>query len=197
MLQRLEALPSSECSASWLNALKAWKFYNTNIMKKDKPLMDHDNKHQDVFNDDKDLPIASTCNTSEQDDCSTQSKKMKLDESEKESALEDVSSVESRNDHQLNNHEFQGHSFRVTCTRVGPKTCYSSVDAARVLGSGIVSCFNWSVDLRNPDIEVLLKLNEKGAVVAVALTREAKYKRNIVHFGPTTLRATIGYGLLR
>lgn len=33
--------------------------------------------------------------------------------------------------------------------------------------------------------------------IGLALNKETKYKRNISHFGPTTLRSTIAYGLLR
>ncbi len=94
--------------------------------------------------------------------------------------------------------EFKGHSFRVTATRSGPKTVYTSTDAAKFLGSWVISSFNWSVDLKNSDIEVLLNLSEEGGiVVSVALTRKSKYHRNLTYFGPTSLRATIAHGLLR
>lgn len=33
--------------------------------------------------------------------------------------------------------------------------------------------------------------------IGLALNKESKYKRSISHFGPTTLRSTIAYGLLR
>ena len=57
--------------------------------------------------------------------------------------------------------------------------------------------FNWKVQMKNPDIEVLLNIMGDSATVGIALTREGKFKRNIAHFGPTTLRSTIAYGLLR
>ena len=93
--------------------------------------------------------------------------------------------------------EFKGHSFRVTAARSGPKTVYTSSDAAKYLGSWVISAFNWTVDLRNSDIEVLLNLSEEDIVVSVALTRKSKYIRNLTYFGPTSLRATIAHGLLR
>ena len=93
--------------------------------------------------------------------------------------------------------EFKGCSFRVTANRSGPKTLYCSTDAAKYLGSGIISSFNWSVDLKTSDIEIILNLNNDGIVVGVALTRESKHRRNLTYLGPTSLRPTIAYGLLR
>ena len=57
--------------------------------------------------------------------------------------------------------------------------------------------FGWKVNLTQPQVEVLLNIFDDQATICIALTREAKFKRNIVHFGPTTLRSTLAYGLLR
>lgn len=92
---------------------------------------------------------------------------------------------------------FSGLTFRVTCTRSGRKHSFTSQDAARSLGAGIVGHFKWKVNLTQPQVEVLLNIYDNSAVICIALTREAKFKRNIVHFGPTTLRSTLAYGLLR
>ena len=51
--------------------------------------------------------------------------------------------------------------------------------------------------MKNPELEVLLTIMGESMTVAIALNQESKYKRNIAHFGPTTLRFTIAYGLLR
>ena len=91
----------------------------------------------------------------------------------------------------------EGITFRVTCTRGGRKHGFSSPEAARSFGAGLADFFDWKVQLKNPDIEVLLAISGDEAKVGVALNRESKFKRNIAHFGPTTLRATIGYGMLR
>ena len=88
-------------------------------------------------------------------------------------------------------------TFRVTCTRGGRKHCFSSMDAAKHFGAGLARYFGWKVQLKNPDLEVLLGISDDIATVRIALSRESKYKRNITHFGPTTLRSTIAYGLLR
>ena len=88
-------------------------------------------------------------------------------------------------------------TFRVTCTRGGRKHCFTSMDAARSLGAGLARRFGWTVQLKKPSLEVLLTIVGDDVTVAVALNQESKYKRNITHFGPTTLRSTIAYGLLR
>ena len=88
-------------------------------------------------------------------------------------------------------------TFRVTCTRGGRKHAFSSPEAARAFGAGLAEYFDWRVRLKDPDIEVLLAISGDEVRVGVALNREAQFKRNIAHFGPTTLRATIAYGILR
>ena len=90
-----------------------------------------------------------------------------------------------------------GITFRATCTRGGRKHGFTSQDAAKHFGAGLARYFGWKVQLKQPDIEILLVISGDSARVGVALTREAKFKRNITQFGPTTLRATIAYGLLR
>ena len=88
-------------------------------------------------------------------------------------------------------------SFRVTCNRIGRKHCFSSVEAASHFGAGLARYFGWKVQLKDPDLEVLLNVANDDATVGIALSRESQHKRNITHFGPTTLRSTIAYGMLR
>ena len=88
-------------------------------------------------------------------------------------------------------------TFRVTCTRSGTNHCVSSMDVAKHVGSGIVVMFGWKVKLVDPDVEVLVSIVDNDCVVSVALTQDSRHIRNITHFGPTTLRSTIAYGLVR
>jgi hypothetical protein len=87
-------------------------------------------------------------------------------------------------------------SFRATCTRAGSKHKFSSMEAAASFGGALNDLFHWRVDLSNADIEVLLYINNNTLVVGIALTRQSLGKRNIQHFGPTTLKASIAYCLL-
>lgn len=87
--------------------------------------------------------------------------------------------------------------FRVTCTRTGKNHSFSSPEAAAKFGGGINDWFGWRVDLSNADIEVLLNIVENHVVIGVALTKESRGKRNIAHFGPTTLKSSIAYCMLK
>lgn len=86
--------------------------------------------------------------------------------------------------------------FRVTCTRTGKSHSFSSPEAAAKFGGGINDWFGWRVDLSNPDIEVLLNIVDNSVVIGIALTKETRGKRNIAHFGPTTLKSSIAYCML-
>uniref|UniRef100_A0A1B6LJN9 THUMP domain-containing protein n=1 Tax=Graphocephala atropunctata TaxID=36148 RepID=A0A1B6LJN9_9HEMI len=86
--------------------------------------------------------------------------------------------------------------FRVTCNRSG-KHSFGSMDAARDFGGKLHDVFHWVVDLTSYNIDIVLNIIDNMAYVALGLTRQSKHRRNITHFGPTTLRATVCYNLLR
>ena len=88
-------------------------------------------------------------------------------------------------------------TFRVTCTRTGTKHTVSSMEVAKYFGSGISRLFGWKVKLVHPDIEVLLSIVDSDCLISISLTQDSRHLRNISHFGPTTLRSTIAYGLVR
>ncbi|KAF6101395.1 THUMP domain containing 3 [Phyllostomus discolor] len=87
--------------------------------------------------------------------------------------------------------------FRVTCNRAGEKHCFSSNEAARDFGGAVQDYFKWKADMTNFDVEVLLNIHNNEIIVGIALTEESLHRRNITHFGPTTLRSTLAYGMLR
>uniref|UniRef100_A0A1B6JTN3 THUMP domain-containing protein n=1 Tax=Homalodisca liturata TaxID=320908 RepID=A0A1B6JTN3_9HEMI len=86
--------------------------------------------------------------------------------------------------------------FRVTCNRTG-KHSFGSMEAARDFGGKLHDVFNWVVDLTSYNIDIVLNIIDSMAYVGLGLTRQSKHRRNITHFGPTTLRATVCYNLLR
>lgn len=87
--------------------------------------------------------------------------------------------------------------FRVTCSRAGDKHSFSSNEAARDFGGAVQEFFQWKADMTKFDIEVLLNIHSNEVVIGIALTEESLHRRNISHFGPTTLRSTLCYGMLR
>lgn len=42
-----------------------------------------------------------------------------------------------------------------------------------------------------------MNIHDSEVIVGIALTEESLHRRNITHFGPTTLRSTLAYGMLR
>ncbi|CAG5114839.1 unnamed protein product [Candidula unifasciata] len=87
--------------------------------------------------------------------------------------------------------------FRVTCFRTGDTHAFDSTSAAASFGSALVAYFGWQVDLKNFDLEVILNIDNEEVTVSLALTKMSLHYRNLVAFGPTTLRATICYNMLR
>ncbi|PNJ67968.1 THUMPD3 isoform 6, partial [Pongo abelii] len=86
--------------------------------------------------------------------------------------------------------------FRVTCNRAGEKHCFTSNEAARDFGGAVQDYFKWKADMTNFDVEILLNIHDNEVIVGIALTEESLHRRNITHFGPTTLRSTLAYGML-
>ncbi|CDW54808.1 THUMP and UPF0020 domain containing protein [Trichuris trichiura] len=87
--------------------------------------------------------------------------------------------------------------FRVTCNRTGTQHAFTSTEAAGALGAAVVDKFGWKVDLVNFDVEVLLNIEWRRARIGLALTDRCLALRNLVSCGPTAMKATIAYGLLR
>ena len=81
-------------------------------------------------------------------------------------------------------------SFRVTCSRSGAKKQdFSSCEAASDFGAVVQEMFCWDVKMKDFDVEVILDINVTQVQVSVALTLCSLGNRNLVHFGPTALRA--------
>ncbi|XP_039267978.1 tRNA (guanine(6)-N(2))-methyltransferase THUMP3-like [Styela clava] len=87
--------------------------------------------------------------------------------------------------------------YRVTTNRVGKKQPVTSPEASYRFGGEIQDITDWQVDLSNYNLEIMLCLGESSLEVAVALTLQSLHRRNITHFGATTLRATTAYCMLR
>ncbi|XP_043683378.1 THUMP domain-containing protein 3-like isoform X2 [Vespula pensylvanica] len=86
--------------------------------------------------------------------------------------------------------------YRVTCERIGTHS-FESPEAARIIGGELQDKYHWLVDLSTYHLEIICKIIKNEIVTQLRITHESKHHRNIMHFGPTTLRATICYNLLR
>lgn len=195
MLERLKSLPS-EGLLDWTAALQLWQFHREHLGNpQPKPDSRRDNSSTELSRD----TTGSTGNGGETEKRDLAPSNSPGVEEERQVEVTGEKSSCSGEGERLYGSLLKKErlTFRVTCTRTGQKRGFSSPDAAGFFGAGLAEYFNWKVQLKNPDIEVLLALSENEVRVGVALNREAKFKRNIAHFGPTTLRATIGYGMLR
>ncbi|XP_018303621.1 THUMP domain-containing protein 3 isoform X2 [Mycetomoellerius zeteki] len=86
--------------------------------------------------------------------------------------------------------------YRVTCERSG-KHAVESKDVARVIGEVLQDKFHWLVDLSMYHLEIVCKLIDDQLITHLRVTHKSKHHRNIINFGPTTLRSTICYNLLK
>ncbi|XP_012282262.1 THUMP domain-containing protein 3 isoform X2 [Orussus abietinus] len=86
--------------------------------------------------------------------------------------------------------------FRVTCERTG-EHAFESGEVAKHVGAVLQDKYHWLVDLIAYHLEVVCHLISEEFIVGLRVTTESKHRRNISHFGPTTLRATVCYNLLR
>ncbi|KAL1463138.1 hypothetical protein WDU94_014921 [Cyamophila willieti] len=86
--------------------------------------------------------------------------------------------------------------FRVTCNRVGKHTT-TSMEMERAFGGTLNDTHLWLVDLDEYDIDVSLQVRYNEVYVGLSVTEKSLHRRNIVEFNITTLKATIGYNLVR
>ncbi|XP_075525695.1 tRNA (guanine(6)-N(2))-methyltransferase THUMP3-like [Dermacentor variabilis] len=91
----------------------------------------------------------------------------------------------------------EGPKFRVTCHRSGENHKFTSMEAAAVFGGAVNDFFGWGVDMRNYDLEVVLHVDPGCVYVCLTLTQASLHHRHLEHFGPTSLRCTIAYNMLR
>lgn len=184
MLQRLEQLPFDEL-CDWNTPLSAWRYYRETISVGKQGTQSATRATTSME------PHIEPSNPRADDKSSIPSDNSGSASSDPSSTVKQSSSGIAAKESPVQV------TFRVTCTRGGGKHSFSSMDAARCFGAGLVRRFGWTVQLKNPELEVLLTIMGESMTVAIALNQESKYKRNIAHFGPTTLRSTIAYGLLR
>ncbi|XP_052068135.1 tRNA (guanine(6)-N2)-methyltransferase THUMP3-like [Mytilus californianus] len=88
-------------------------------------------------------------------------------------------------------------AFRVTCHRTGLNHSFDSMGAQSNFGGAVYNYFKWNVSMKEFDIEVMLYIDSNDVRVGLALTRQSLHRRHTIAFGPTTLRPTIAYNMLR
>ena len=87
--------------------------------------------------------------------------------------------------------------FRVTCNRDGKDHKFTSMEAASLFGGALNDKYFWPVSMKEYDMEVVLNIKNNRVTIGIALTQKSLHFRNLVAFGPTTMRSTICYNMLR
>uniref|UniRef100_A0A3Q4C0Z4 THUMP domain-containing protein n=1 Tax=Mola mola TaxID=94237 RepID=A0A3Q4C0Z4_MOLML len=178
--ETLNELQELASKLPWTNALEVWRLNRT--LKKKKG-------YRKGGNGPKLKPSSETTEADgEQEEAAVES------QTEVESGMPDTSSTQDAVEAAP---EAKVIRFRVTCSRAGDKHSFSSNEAARDFGGAVQEFFQWKADMTKFDIEVLLNIHNEEVVIGIALTEESLHRRNISHFGPTTLRSTLCYGMLR
>uniref|UniRef100_A0A674CAC6 THUMP domain containing 3 n=1 Tax=Salmo trutta TaxID=8032 RepID=A0A674CAC6_SALTR len=179
--ETLEDLQKLASKLPWTNALKVWKL-NTSLKKKRGPHRRPQGPKGKGRREIEKLQLEPTTGQGVGEAGSPDLENSPLGEQQEVEGQEPVPKVLK---------------FRVTCSRAGDKHSFSSNEAARDFGGAVQDFFLWKADMTKFDIEVLLNIHNVEVVIGIALTEESLHRRNITHFGPTTLRSTLCYGMLR
>ncbi|XP_073809169.1 tRNA (guanine(6)-N(2))-methyltransferase THUMP3 isoform X2 [Danio rerio] len=180
----------------WTNALEVWKLNNSIRKKKGRRKRPNPTKSDQCENVSAKCPDTVPSDPEELlENCET----LEVTENQADVSpnLENDSEEDKPSEPQDQDSELMPLKFRVTCSRAGDKHCFTSNDAARDFGGAVQEFFQWKADMTKFDVEVLLNIHNNEVVVGIALTVESLHRRNITHFGPTTLRSTLAYGMLR
>ncbi|XP_007436415.1 THUMP domain-containing protein 3 [Python bivittatus] len=194
----------------WTNSLEVWKL-NTSLKKRKtrrnkgshqshaKKKLEK-NKNQEG-NEELQKPAQNDFKSAEVQDPENANETVPSDDDEQSEPKEELTSNgENQNeagDGKKHEMEAETLKFRVTCNRAGDNHNFKSDEAARDFGGAVQDFFQWKADMTNFDVEVLLNIHNNEVIVGIALTEESLHRRNITHFGPTTLRSTLAYGMLR
>uniref|UniRef100_A0A8C1C8N2 THUMP domain containing 3 n=1 Tax=Cyprinus carpio carpio TaxID=630221 RepID=A0A8C1C8N2_CYPCA len=180
----------------WTNALEVWKLNNSIKKKKGRRKRTNPTKSDQCGN--VDAKSTDTVPSDPEELCEDlEALEVKGNQRDVSSQPENYSETEKHSEIQDQESGVTPLKFRVTCNRAGDKHCFASNDAARDFGGAVQEFFQWKADMTKFDVEVLLNIHNNEVVVGIALTVESLHRRNITHFGPTTLRSTLAYGMLR
>ncbi|XP_069708895.1 THUMP domain-containing protein 2-like isoform X1 [Phaenicophaeus curvirostris] len=110
---------------------------------------------------------------------------------ESQASLEDLS--KSSKEEAVANEEF-GFSFRVSCRCSGAiAKILTSQEIGRAVGIALMKQFGWRADLRNPDLEVFVRLNDIHSVVGIPLFRLPLANRQYIK--TAGLRSTVAWAM--
>lgn len=88
--------------------------------------------------------------------------------------------------------------FKMATKRSGPSSDhhFTSIECSQVYGGAVNDLLDWRVDLTEPTLRLEMFIRGDHGCLATCLTPQSLGKRDLVMFGPTTLRCTISYAML-
>ncbi|XP_041946184.1 THUMP domain-containing protein 3 isoform X1 [Alosa sapidissima] len=176
----------------WANALEVWRMNNSLKKRRGRRRGGNATKPKPAKGEDAPVPAMG-----EGDAVVTTTEKVQQDPDAPQGEEGEGVRGSSQEEEELEDEASKPLKFRVTCNRAGDKHSFTSNDAARDFGGAVQEFFQWKADMTKFDVEVLLNIHNSEVVIGIALTEESLHRRNITHFGPTTLRSTLAYGMLR
>uniref|UniRef100_A0A452GJ06 THUMP domain-containing protein n=1 Tax=Gopherus agassizii TaxID=38772 RepID=A0A452GJ06_9SAUR len=109
----------------------------------------------------------------------------------RETFLEETSESRIEKSVDINNHSF---SFRVSCRCSGAiAKVFTSQEVGRVLGITLIKQLGWKADLRNPDLELFVHLNDIYSVVGIPVFRLPLASREYIQ--TAGLRSTVAWAM--
>lgn len=94
----------------------------------------------------------------------------------------------------VNTHNQNGLTFRVSCRCSGTITkTFTAQEVGRIMGIALMKQFGWKADLRNPNLEIFIHLNDMYSVVGIPVFRVPLASR--AYIKTAGLRSTIAWAM--
>ncbi|GAB5569881.1 THUMP domain-containing protein 2 isoform X2 [Prionailurus iriomotensis] len=186
---------------SWLNAISTWKSLLELDAKKDKLFQRAANplkrkvEENDIINAKKlkteqlqELQESGECPLEKQTEEETQEQDFFTEREKSQEAFQNdvVKAADAKNQNNL--------TFRVSCRCSGAiaKT-FTAQEVGRITGIALMKQFGWKADLRNPNLEIFIHLNDIYSVVGIPVFRIPLASRTYIK--TAGLRSTIAWAL--
>ncbi|XP_067388937.1 THUMP domain-containing protein 2 isoform X2 [Emydura macquarii macquarii] len=136
--------------------------------------------------------VSDECQVEEHKNCVVPETNNNMDLwTESKTFLEETPESRTEKSVESNNHSF---NFRVSCRCSGAiAKVFTSQEVGRVLGIALIKQFGWTANLRNPDLELFVHLNDIYSVVGIPVFRLPLANREYIQ--TAGLRSTIAWAM--
>ncbi|XP_054403594.1 THUMP domain-containing protein 2 isoform X2 [Pongo pygmaeus] len=192
----------NEDPGSWLNAISIWKNLLELDAKKEKLSQRDDNQLKRKVGENeiiaKKLKIEQMQKIEENRDCQLekQIKEETLEQRDFTTKSENFQEEEFQNDIEkaIDTHNQNDLTFRVSCRCSGTiGKAFTAQEVGKVIGIAIMKHFGWKADLRNPQLEIFIHLNDVYSVVGIPVFRVSLASR--AYIKTAGLRSTIAWAM--